>query len=340
MTRVLAPALLSIVLGQSSIAENAEPAPIQIQQSETDLLAGIQRAICYSGFRHGQHPDRGDGAINPSDDEILEDLKILSDDCDFKLIRLYDSQINSETVLRLVQTHKLDIKVLLGAWLDAEIDNLKCPWRVGPISPEKLRANIELNRLEIDRSIRLANEYPNIVAAVAVGNEALVEWNDHMVTVDSMITHVRRVKKAIKQPVSVADNYDWWVKHGSILAKELDFVSVHIYPIWEGKDIDEAMPYSIANMQAVRNALPDSHLVITEAGWATTASEFGPRASEEKQSRHYKELFDWTDKMNITTFFFEAFDEDWKGDPTNPLGAEKHWGLYFIDRKPKQAMKR
>ena len=28
--------------------------------------------MCYSGFRKGQHPDRGEGARNPGDDEILE----------------------------------------------------------------------------------------------------------------------------------------------------------------------------------------------------------------------------------------------------------------------------
>jgi exo-beta-1,3-glucanase (GH17 family) len=31
---------------------------------------------------------------------------------------------------------------------------------------------------------------------------------------------------------------------------------------------------------------------------------------------------------------FEAFDEPWKGsdDPHEP---EKHWGFYYVDRKPK-----
>jgi len=67
-----------------------------------------------------------------------------------------------------------------------------------------------------------------------------------------------------------------------MLARELDFISVHTYPEWEKKDIDEAMPYTIANLQAVRNALPDARMVITEAGWATVAREFGTRASEEK----------------------------------------------------------
>ncbi len=42
--------------------------------------------------------------------------------------------------------------------------------------------------------------------------------------------------------------------------------------------------------------------------------------------------------MNITTFFFEAFDEAWKGDPNNSMGAEKNRGLYSNERKPKKVM--
>jgi exo-beta-1,3-glucanase (GH17 family) len=314
----------------------AEPATGNpLAQKPSDLLAGESRAVCYSGFRPGQHPDRGAGAVNPSDGEILEDLLILSGQAGFRLIRLYDSQANSEAVLRLIARHKLDLKVLLGAWLSAEVSNPGCPWHKEPYPDEVLEKNKLENRREIQRAIRLAEQYPDSVVAVAVGNEALVEWNDHMVPLDAVIRYVREVKDAVTQPVTVADNYDWWAKHGAPLAKELDFVSVHIYPQWEEKDIGEAISYGIANMEAVRKALPDSRLVITEAGWATTASEFGPRASEEKQARYFRELFDWAAKVNITTFFFEAFDEDWKGDPGNPLGAEKHWGLYTGDRKPK-----
>jgi exo-beta-1,3-glucanase (GH17 family) len=107
--------------------------------------------------------------------------------------------------------------------------------------------------------------------------------------------------------------------------------------LWEQKDIEQAMPFTLANLEAVRKALPDARIVITEAGWATTASEFGPRASEAKQKRYYQDLFRWAKAHHVTTFFFEAFDEDWKGD-ANPLGAEKHWGLFTVDRKPKQVM--
>jgi exo-beta-1,3-glucanase (GH17 family) len=335
--------LLAIVLlavKPAAYAENANPAAtISLQQKPGDLLAGESRAICYSGFRSGQHPDRGNGAVNPSDAEILEDLQILIQH-DFTLIRLYDSQVNSAAVLRLITTHKLDLKVMLGAWLDAEVSNTNCPWQKEPYSEEVLAANTLKNAQEISRAVNLTNQYPNIVVALAVGNEALVHWNDHMVPVESIIRYVRQVKLAVTVPVTVADNYDWWANHGSTLAKELDFISVHIYPVWENKDIDEAMAYSIANLQAVRSALPESRIVISEAGWPTTASEFGPRADEARQKQYFQELSAWAGKMNITTLFFEAFDEDWKGNPNDPLGAEKHWGLFTKDRKPKQAMQR
>jgi len=34
-------------------------------------------------------------------------------------------------------------------------------------------------------------------------------------------------------------------------------------------------------------------------------------------------------------FFFEAFDEPWKGGE-NSNEPEKNWGLFKIDRKPKK----
>ena len=295
-------------------------------------------AVAYSGFREGQHPDRGDGAVNPSDDEILEDLNILVAH-DFKLIRLYDTGENSVATLELIREHDLPIKVLLGIWLRAELSNHEgCPWLDEPIPDEQLAANTLANAAEVRRGIELARQFDDIVVAVNVGNEALVEWNDHMVPLDQVIAYVRDVKAAIEQPVTVADNYEWWIKDGAPLAAEVDFLGIHTYPAWEEKTIDEALAYTVDNMERVHAALPGKSMAILEAGWASTAIEFGDRASEANQARHYRELGEWATATNTTVFFFEAFDEPWKGDPNNPLGAEKHWGLFFVDRSPKQAM--
>lgn len=308
-----------------------------VKQPEGALLAGVSKAVCYSGFRSGQHPDRGDGAVNPSREEILEDLRILAEKCDFKLIRVYDSGENSEMVLNVIRENKINIKVMLGIWLRAELSNHEtCEWLTEPIPDAVLQQNKKLNLLEIQQGIKLANDFKDIVVAVNVGNEALVEWNDHKVAVDTIISYVRKVKKSINQPVTVADNYKWWADHGAGLAKEVDFVSLHIYPVWEGKDIDEGLSYSIENLSEVKKSIPQARIVITEAGWASVSSEFGARASEEKQLQYYNEFMAWATEMNITTFWFEAFDEDWKGNPNDMMGAEKHWGIFTVDRTPKK----
>jgi len=308
-------------------------------QAPSDLVAGEIMAVAYSGFREGQHPDRGDGAVNPSADEILEDLRLLAAN-DFRLIRLYDSGENSALTLELIREHRLPIKVLLGMWLDAEISNHEgCPWLDEPIPEETLVANMLRNSDEVGRGIELAREFDDVVVAVNVGNEALVDWNDHMVSVTKVIAYVRRVKSAIEQPVTVAENYVWWTRDGEALAAEVDFVGVHTYPQWEERTIDDALPYTIENLQGVRAALPDKPMAILEGGWATIAIEFGDRANEADQKRHFQELRDWASTKNVTVFFFEAFDEPWKGDPNSPLGAEKHWGLFNVDRTPKQVLR-
>jgi len=295
-------------------------------------------AVAYSGYREGQHPDRGHGAVNPGEEQILEDLEILVAH-GFRLIRLYDSAENSLATLELIRRNGLPIKVLLGIWLDAEISNHEgCPWLDEPIPDEKLRANTLRNAAELQRGIDLARRFEDVVVAVNVGNEALVDWNDHMVPLADVIDYVRRVKESINQPVTVADNYLWWIRDGGPLAAEVDFLGVHTYPVWEDKTIDDGLSYTIENIRGVRAALPGKPIAVLEAGWATVASEFGDRASEANQTRYYNELKRWADTTNTTVFFFEAFDEPWKGDPDNPLGAEKHWGLFTVDRMPKQAM--
>lgn len=308
------------------------------QQSTDALLAGETMAISYSGFRAGQHPDRGNGAENPSDAEIFEDLQILFEH-DLTLLRLYDAKENSAATLRLIRENNLPIKVLLGIWLDAEVSNHEgCPWLDEPIPESKLALNTLQNAEEIQRGIELAKEYDDIVIAVNVGNEALVSWNDHMVTLENVIDYVVQVKAAVDQPVTVADNYAWWITDGAPLATVVDFIGVHTYPIWEDKPIEEGLAYTIENIQGVHAKLPNKPIAILEAGWATTAVEFPEQANEANQKRYFHELSVWAEQTNTTVFFFEAFDEPWKGNPSAPNGAEKHWGLFFVDRTPKAVL--
>lgn len=299
------------------------------------LLADETMALAYSGYRAGQQPDQGQGAVYPSRAEILEDLQILVAH-GFRLIRLYDAGPKAVMTLELIREHQLPIQVLQGIWLSAELSNHEgCPWLDEPMPADLLAANVIRNGIETQQGIMLARRFPEVIVAVNVGNEALVEWTDHLVPLEQVIRYVRQVKAAIEQPVTVAENYLWWITEGTPLAAEVDFLGVHTYPLWEGKTIDEGLAFTIENIEGVHAALPDKPIAILEAGWATLAEEFGDRAGEQQQARYFRELADWAGAAGMTVVFFSAFDEPWKGDPSRPLGAEKHWGVFNLDRSPK-----
>jgi len=293
------------------------------------------RAICYSGYRDGQSPD---ARIFPSAEEIRADLQLLLPH--FHLLRLYDCTPHAERVLAVIRAEHLPFRVLLGAWLAAEESNPGCPWG-GLHAPEQLAANFAANEAQVARLIALANEYPDIVFAVAVGNEAAVDWTDHRVPVARILSLVQRVRQAVAQPVTVCDNYVPWHDALAPVAAAVDFLSLHSYPVWESVPIERALSVTQDNLAALARRYPDLPVAITEAGWTTCANGRGiapGQASESLQETYLRALFDWTDAAGVLCFVFEAFDEPWKG-AADPLEPEKHWGLYTSDRQPKQAVR-
>jgi exo-beta-1,3-glucanase (GH17 family) len=272
-------------------------------------------AIDYSGYRAGQSPKLKN---YPTQAQVLQDLTILKKN--WKLIRLYGGDQHSQDVLEVIRHNRLGIKVLLGIWLDG-------------------RAGYEgENAEQIATGIRLANKYNKIVLAVSVGNEILVSWSDHKLTEESAIGYVEQVKKAVRCPVTMADDFLYWQQPQVKLTDHVDFITMHAYPMWGREDIDTAMASTIKDYESVRKAHPGKTIVLGEAGWAsfTAGNQHVPRAGDEKkQKRYFEELSAWAKANNVTTFYFEAFDEPWKG-----IGTEGHWGLFSVDRKAKLAMQK
>lgn len=187
--------------------------------------------------------------------------------------------------------------------------------------------------------IEWANAYPDIIFSLSVGNEACVEWTDHYVPVSRVVEFAKTVKRHARQPVTFCENYVPWLTKLKPLVEVVDFISIHTYPVWEYKHIHEAIEYTVENYKAVSNLYPNKATVITEAGWATNSNGRGihpEHVNEENQKIYYEDLMDWSEKNKVFTFFFEAFDEPWKGS-SHPLEPEKHWGLYYVNRKAKEA---
>ena len=301
---------------------------------ETGHRLAHGNAICYSGYREGQSPIEG---IYPAYEQIREDLLILSRN--WRFLRLYDCTPHAETVLRVIRDEDLDFHVMLGLDMAAEMSNPHCPWGA-EFDDETLAANRRANEEQMSRLVALAREYRESVFAVSVGNEASVEWTDHMVPVDRLIECAAAVGGQIEQPVTFCENYVPWTYKLEPLAEALDFIAVHTYPAWEYRSIDDALEYTKQNYHSVVDHYPGKPVVITEAGWPTAANGRGidpHNASEELQASYYEQLIAWTTEEQILAFVFEAFDEPWKGSP-DPMEPEKHWGLFNVDRTPKLVM--
>jgi exo-beta-1,3-glucanase (GH17 family) len=301
--------LCVLVLGFPAFATAAR----MVAKPDLTVQKWYGNAIDYSGYRMGQSPQ-----LNkfPTQAQILEDLTILKKN--WSLIRLYGGDQHSQDVLEVIQRNHIGIKVLLGIWLDGH--------------PDKQGENAK----EVATGIRLANKYNKIVVAVNVGNEILVSWSDHKLAEEKAIEYVEQVKKAVRCPVTVADDYLYWEQPQTRLADHVDFIVMHTYPMWGHEDIDTAMGSTIKNYEAVRKAHPGKTIVIGEAGWASYAvgNQHVPRAGDEKkQKQYYEELIAWAKSNDVTVFYFEAFDEPWKG-----IGTEGHWGLFSEGRKAKLAM--
>lgn len=285
------------------------------------------RGISYGPYRAGQRP----GGREPSKEQLEEDLKILAGD-GWQMIRTYGTEPFARTVCEIIRDENLKLNVMLGAW----------------IAPEKGNATQRTaNEGQVERAIAIAKEFPTIVSAVNVGNETQVFWSGHKVEQATLIRYVREVRSKIKQPVTVADDFMFWVKDESkAVAREIDFIVTHIYAMWNGKPLDQSLAFTREQYRKVRQQHPDHLVVIGEAGWATRKPRSGEQAErikgvagEKEQQTFFENFTEWLHSEKIGYFYFEAFDEPWKGG-SDFKDAEKHWGLFFENRSRKQAARK
>jgi len=285
-------------------------------------------AVSYGCYRKGQAP----GVVGPSEAEILEDLNILVRYWSF--LRIYGSDDDAERIIRTIHDHALPLRVVLGVWLEDEEGK-----------PQQRAANVS----QTLRALQLARRYPGEIAAISVGNEVQVFWSFHRMNPAAQVRYIRAVRTHSVVPVTAADDYNYWITPASKqIAGEIDFVMLHMYPLWNGKTIDSAMTWMTETYRAVRTVHPDKMIVVGETGWATAydASKRGPgeqgtlikgEVSQRGQELFLVALHDWVHTNNIATFLFEAFDEPWKGggEKSGPNEIEKHWGVFYADRTPK-----
>jgi len=219
----------------------------------------VGRGVSYGPHRDGQRP----GGPSPTRAQLRQDLELLRRR--FPLLRLYGSDPPSPEVLALIHEERLPFKVLLGAWIAPE---------TGTSAPGAPRAPLtgarEANRAEVEGAVRLASAYPDVVLGVVVGNETQVDWSDHRVAPEVLVAWLREARRGTSVPVGTADDFGFWVRPESdAVAREVDFIVLHAYAMWNGKPLGEALAFTREKHAAVVRRHPGLTVVMGEAGWAT-----------------------------------------------------------------------
>ncbi|WP_428236710.1 glycosyl hydrolase family 17 protein [Gracilimonas sp.] len=196
-------------------------------------------AISYSGYR-----DISRDSV-PSIADLKEDMRLLSA-MGIKMVRTYN--VTLQAVPRLLQAiHEMkendpsfEMYVMMGAWIDAI--------NAWTDEPERIRDEDNPdNAKEIERAVRLANKYPDIVKVLAVGNEAMVHWQTEYYVEPGIIlhwvNHLQQLKSKGDLPkdlwITSSDNFASWGGGSEDYHKEdlnklieaVDYISMHTYPM-------------------------------------------------------------------------------------------------------------
>lgn len=243
-------------------------------------------AISYGGYRKNTRD------IQPTIDELKEDLQVLSS-IGIKILRTYNLQLDqAPNILKAIKELKhanpeFEMYVMLGAWIDCE--------NAWTENPDHTKENESANAIEIQKAINLANQYPEIVKIIAVGNEAMVNWAGSYYVEPSVIlgwvNHLQDLKKQKKLPknlwITSSDNFASWgggedsyhTEDLNSLIKAVDFISMHTYAFhdthynpsfWKfnknlkndfsdleiiNKSMDNVLEYTISQYNSVKNYL-------------------------------------------------------------------------------------
>ena len=335
-------ALIVAACGGGGYTERAVSQTTDRRVLSADFLT--RTAVNYSPYRTSASvDDLVNEVITPAN--VLEDLRLVQA-TGIGTIRLFSSRAFARTVLEVIRDNGLDLKVQLGAYPnpitgpDAEADNIA----------------------ELDACIALANDFPELVHAVSVGNETMVEWSTHKVPVADMARYIKYVRDAIDQPVTTNDNFLFWASVPPAIAETIDFAAVHVYPFldtfynptaydWRQKDvpederaqamIDATVVEAKAQFERARKGLVQLNLgtmpmTIGETGWAAVDTSGGPdlrfRAHPVNQKLYFEAMQQWAQAGRLdpqgpkAIFFFQFFDEPWKQ-------GDDGWGLFNANRQ-------
>lgn len=274
-----------------------------------DVASATHKLQCasYTPFDKDQSPF--DQPFNLRPERMDADLALLA--TRFECIRTY-SVTGLEALPALARKHGL--KLMIGAWVNSN-----------PVDTAK----------EIELLIAEANANPDVVSAVIVGNEALLRKE---VTGPQLAKLIKQVKQSVKQPVTYADVWEFWLQHPQI-APEVDFLTIHLLPYWEDEpsNIDAALQHVAQVRQVFGNRFAPKDVMIGETGWPSEGRQRETALpSRVNEARFIRGFVAMAEQEGWHYNLIEAFDQPWKRGSEGAVGG--YWGLFDADRQDKNIL--
>ena len=300
----LLPYLFACVLGLLALAGFwyglGKPVVLPDAASATHKL----QCASYTPFDKDQSPFDQPFKLRP--ERMDADLALLA--TRFECIRTY-SMTGLEGIPALARKHGL--KVMIGAWVNGN-----------PVDTQK----------EIKALITAANANPDVVTTVIVGNETLLRKE---VTGKQLATLIRQVKSQVKQPVTYADVWDFWLQYPEV-APEVDFLTIHLLPYWEDNPsgIDKALAHVAQVHDEFAKRFAPKDILIGETGWPSEGRQRETALpSRVNEARFIRGVVAMAEQRGWHYNLIEAFDQPWKRASEGAVGG--YWGLFDADRQDK-----
>ncbi|MCC8976574.1 glycosyl hydrolase family 17 protein [Bradyrhizobium brasilense] len=276
--------------------------PVNLPRAPIDPNDKVQ-CISYAPFRNNQTSLSPATQVSP--EQIAEDLAQLAkiSDC----IRTYATDLGLDQIPALAA--KAGLKVIQGIFLDR--DRKK-------------------NATQVATAIRLAQEYPDTIIALVVGNEVLLRKE---MSASDLAATIRSIKAQVSVPVTYADVWEFWLSNRE-LSDAVDFVTVHILPYWENVPIraEDAAAHADEMRRQIAAAFPGKEIFIGEIGWPSEGRmRESALPSRINQARVVSEVLDLARREHFRVNLFEAYDEGWKREIEGTVGGS--WGLFDSEQR-------
>jgi len=198
--------------------------------------------------------------------------------------------------------------------------------------------NAAWNDAEVARAIQVIKDNPTVIDRVFVGNEAIDVRAE--LTPAQVAGYIRQVKQAInnkKIEVGTAEIWNFWLQdRAKEVAKEADFIGVHVLPYWDGVSSDEALNYLANNYEKIQHRFPNKRVIIGETGWPSEGRvKKGAVPSAAMEAVYLRQFANFAAAHNIDYYIMESFDQPWKGKIGHEGAVGAFWGMFDAEGKAK-----